>query len=518
MAQKTAFLVLPYLATSEPVEIRGVRFRSSYDVEGLSSEIAYKLKTLFAFFFLHANLRIREMVYATLEYDPDDEKSLEEVERKWSESCLLIEYLYTYPKPLGRAMNACVENASMYLFTEGNVAAAYHASNEFVENISDLTPKSNNEFLPGFRGTLLRRHMARFSVSEGSRIYPPDHIIELSIFNRDLHQAFMGVTLDKTKWALSDLLTDQLRPVTATERRVLNAMSWFSDSCRITVFEAQSLLIMAVAFETLLNIDPGNKDRVTERLRLTIKAIVGGFPRIDSWVAQFYDARSRIVHEGGSPDPLYYTIARGSPSTNTKDKAEAILHRSLAEYGRTIFHLCVDTLLSGSRMAEDVGLQESLIHNHERLKSIREAIDLKGQTQADRTSIAAKFALGLRPNWSGFDEFVETKNLLTLLRRSIQIYNDECSNRTWILAPEIEVLIKAIFDSEDASNELECFSRIVALHHELQKLPWYDHGFGVKGDDSACLVLALVSYAATVAPVEVRRTRVMPPKSVGDAS
>ncbi len=510
MPQKICFLVMPYLMTSKPVEIRGVRFRNSNDTEGLSPKNVSSLETIFAMFFLHGELRIREMVYATLEYDPNDDQSLAEAQRKWSESCLLIEYLYTHPHASWRSVPACVENASMYLFVERNISTSYYASNQLVNNIGESMIPSSENVLHGYAVTLIRRNDARFTVVEGGRIYPPDHFIQLNILLRDLFRAVSGISLDKTKWALSELFTNQSRPVTPTERRALHAIRWFSDSCRSSFFADQSLLLLAVAFETLLNIDPGNKDRVTERLRVTIKAIVGGFPRIDSWVEQFYDARSRVVHEGGSADFLFYATDQGKSSGKAKEKPGAIPYRSLSEYGRTIFHLCVDTLLSGSRMAEEVGLQQSLIHNHERLDSIFQALNEKGRRTADQASAATRDALDLRRNWSGFDEFVDRNKLLGALKRSIEFYNDESPNQTWALLPDVERYVRVIFDELNARNEANSFRKIIELDEKLHESAWYDYGFGIKGDDPACLVLALVSYAATVAPSEIRRARNTP--------
>ncbi|HEV3162585.1 MAG TPA: hypothetical protein VGZ22_00995 [Isosphaeraceae bacterium] len=505
MSKMSVYLILPYLTTSKPVEIRGVRFRNSQDTGGLPIEDVAKMKTLFAMFFLRGNLRIREMAYSILEYDPEEQKSREEVVRKWSEACLLIEYLYTRPNANWR-IRASVENASMYLFQDRNVSIAYHNSDEFAENIDEARATPGNGIQSGFSGSLLRRHSTRFTVIKGSRIYPPDHFIDLHIIHRDLSQAVSGISLDKTKWALADLIANPSRPLSPADRRALYAMRWFSDSCKATLFEDQSLLLLAVAFETLLNIDPGNKERVTERLRVTIKAIVGGFPRIDSWVEQFYDARSRVVHEGGLPNSVYYAIDRASLPITGKEKKSPIPHGSLTSYGRTIFHLCIDTLLSGSRMAEEVGLQDSLVHNQERLESICQTLDGKAQTPTERVALAARIARDLRPNCTGFDEFADTKMVLATLRRSIQLYNDEKASQHWVLPADLERLVQAIFDGEHADNNMEHFRRVVALDKELSQLPWYDYGFGVKGDDPAGLVLALVSYAAVVAPSEARWT------------
>jgi hypothetical protein len=308
MAKRSVYLILPYLMTTEPVTIRGVTFRNSTDTAEISNEAEGSLRVLFKTFFLHSDLRIREMVYAILEYDDENDASFNRIHRQWSESCLLIEYLYSHPHASWRAMRPCIENAAMYLFQPWPISASYHASNEFAESIGETPGSDGSESLPDFSGTLLRRRDVRFTVVKGARIYPPDHFIYLNIIHKDLSHAVADILLDKTKWALAHLLENQTKELTEAERRCLYAMRWFSDSCRSTAFEDQSLLLQAVAFETLLNIDPGNKEKVTERFRATIKTIVGGFPRIDSWTEQFYNARSRVVHEGGLPDSVYYAI------------------------------------------------------------------------------------------------------------------------------------------------------------------------------------------------------------------
>jgi hypothetical protein len=505
MLQRTSYIILPYLTTSRPVDIRGIQFRSSLDLEGISTEDIASLKTLFSMFFLHGDLRIREMIYAILKYDSDHDSSFNDAERRLSESCFLIEYLYTYPHAGWQTFQKRVENASMYLFQERNISATYQASDQYAESISERAQEPDGATLPGFAGVLMRRNEASITVIEGSRIYPPDHSIHLSIIFRDLSQAISSISPDKTKWALTDLIADRSRLLTNAERRCLRAMRWFNDSCRSMFFEDQSILLLAIAFETLLNIDPGKKDRVTERLRLAIKAIVGGFPRIDSWVKQFYDARCRIVHEGGSPDFAYHAQPRPEPSTSNKD--DSIRHGSLTEYGRTIFHLCVHTLLSGSRMAEEARLEESLVHNQERLELIRRALAQRDQSPTTRVCAAAKIALELRKTWSGWNEFVDTKKLLATLKSCIEIYSSESPGQPWALPAELESLIEAVRDERTARNDLEIYRKVLELHQALCELPWYDRGYGVKGENAASLVLAVVSYAAAVAPTEARSTR-----------
>jgi hypothetical protein len=505
MAKRSVYLVLPYITTSKPVAIRGVTFRNSSDIQGISQEDESGLNILFKAFYLRDDLRIREFAYSALEYDDAIDSSVARIHKQCSESCLLIEYLYSHPHASWRAMRPRTENALMYMFCHHPVATSYHAGSEFAEYTGLATGLDESATLPGLLGVLLRRHDARFTIVEGSRLYPPDHHIDLNIGLRDLSHAVEEIMSDKTKWALANLLGNQEGELTEAERRCLYAMRWFADSCRSNVFEDQALLLQAVAFETLLNIDPGNKEKVTERFRTTIKTIVGGFPRIDSWIEQFYNARSRVVHEGGLPDSVYYAIDRSKLPIKGKQKESPLAHHTLTEYGRTIFHLCLDTLLSGSKMAEEVGLQESLIHNQERLESICKMLGQESQNGTTQVAIAARLALELRRNWSGFNEFVHMPTLLEALKGAIKLYDKAYPGTTRPLPPLIDTLTHSIFSGDKSPSESEIFTRIVAVDQALRELPWYDYGFGVSGDDATCLTLALLSYGAVMAPADARR-------------
>lgn len=62
------FAILLYLKTSGPVDVRGIRFRSSKDLEALPGQTKEHLTGLFSLFFLRANHRISEMTYARLDF------------------------------------------------------------------------------------------------------------------------------------------------------------------------------------------------------------------------------------------------------------------------------------------------------------------------------------------------------------------------------------------------------------------------------------------------------------------
>ncbi len=71
MEKKDVFAILPYLKTTGRVPIRGILFRSSDDLEGLSTEQQGHLRTLFAMFFLQNDYRIKRMTYALFPVSED---------------------------------------------------------------------------------------------------------------------------------------------------------------------------------------------------------------------------------------------------------------------------------------------------------------------------------------------------------------------------------------------------------------------------------------------------------------
>ena len=93
---------------------------------------------------------------------------------------------------------------------------------------------------------------------------------------------------------------------------------------------------LAIALESMLGLRSG--DGVTERFTDAVLTLLGQVPRLDSWLKQFYTARSKAVHEGMPHDTVFY--ATNSEDMKKKQGREvAIAHRSLLAYGRHIFRL-----------------------------------------------------------------------------------------------------------------------------------------------------------------------------------
>src|SRR5256885_805748 len=116
MNKKDVFVIFPYLKTTNPILLRGIVFRSSDDLEGLSLEQQEHLKTLFAMFFLRNNLRIKRMIYACVELG-EDAKINQNLEQRLYEAQILINYRYA-----SGDLVLHQEHASMYTFTTTKVS------------------------------------------------------------------------------------------------------------------------------------------------------------------------------------------------------------------------------------------------------------------------------------------------------------------------------------------------------------------------------------------------------------
>jgi hypothetical protein len=130
-----------------------------------------------------------------------------------------------------------------------------------------------------------------------------------------------------------------------------------------------------VAFEALLRLPESSK---SERLVDAITLLLGRTDRLDEWAKQFYEARSRIAHEGRILDPYFYV------PTQSKPRQSLGLFGSLILYGRQIFQLCLSTLLVGIDLADRADLQEKFVSNNERYQKICDLLKSETLTPAEK--------------------------------------------------------------------------------------------------------------------------------------
>ncbi len=375
MSKQDVFAILPYLKTSESLSIRGIRFRSSDNLAGLSPEQQHHLKILFSMFFLRNDLRITQMIYALLELG-DDPGENQQLFQRLSEAQAVIGYLVSTPQPPREDPFLPLENASLYVFHPERFTRYLiwpDDSNPTVENLAkDSTPTERE--LDGYEGQ--RNWGLAFWVVEGNRIYPS--LPRLSL-NEDLFRTVVLFTQQRQNWAFTELMASREPENTAFEDRIFTALEWHNKSTADAISEEEALVHLAIAFESLLNLPRG--EELSSRFKDTVMILLGPIPRLDSWLEQFYKARSAVVHEGKWPHVMFYAmdldkkrLERLYGGGKQNNQESVIEYRALTTYGRHVFRLCLNAIVSSGIAAHKSRLSSLFVPNEERLKKMCEQL------------------------------------------------------------------------------------------------------------------------------------------------
>lgn len=346
--------VFPFLKTSGAIQIGAYTFRSTTDVEGLPSEQANSVNEIAQMLFVQGDLRVKSASYAITPW-LDVDRSCAAIDQL-SQLRTVLTYIYASPHEISESIFLRPEEVSLVLFMPSLVSVFLTRPEYHTENICAMAgPKPNEQHeVVGYRGFYNFRH--HFWIEPASRLYGPKPHITLNI-SQDLRTDIGHRSQFRTDYHL--LLRLLQKPLTPAALRIYSALSWFNAANEHGLDPDRALLNLAVAFEALLRLPDSSK---TERLVDAIALLLGRTERLDDWARQFYDARSRVAHEGRAGDRYFY-----SPGRN---KHPSALFGSLMLYGRQIFQLCMSALLVGVDLAENADLQEKFVTNNERFEKI----------------------------------------------------------------------------------------------------------------------------------------------------
>ncbi|MCH8881584.1 MAG: hypothetical protein IID34_17090 [Planctomycetes bacterium] len=356
---KTAFILNVMLAgllvLRGALSIGDLTFRSTEATDELSSEAAACLKEIADMLFLQDSLRLVSASYAIVPFidltgPSADLGHLMDVQA-------FVAYCYASPRHEFGDIFLSSEHMSMAIFFPGLVPLSLVRPDFHVRAIEpgpDLHANDRGE-VEGYAGLYNFRHS--FCVAKGSRLYGPKPHLTLN------HSQDLSIDLDRKSSARTDfeLLRDLLsKKVDRTVSHIFTAVRWFNAANNAGNDDDAAIVDLSIAFETLLRLPEDNK---TDRLTDAICLLLGRTPRLDVWARQFYDARSRIVHEGRT-ERVRFVVS--SPK-NAKDPPE---YQSLLSYGRQVFQLCLGTVLVGAELAAKASLKETLFTNQERFTDI----------------------------------------------------------------------------------------------------------------------------------------------------
>jgi hypothetical protein len=389
------YVILPYVATKRRLSVRGLEFRCSDDLEGLGSEETQHLQALFKLFYLQEDLRLKRMSYHVL--PPYERSKWPQAAHRLRQCSICLRYLCTRPNPrMPRPVNhlvaghyPAVEVADMYAFDYCNPPTFFFLPERDFENV-EYSGSETKEFfqriMDGFDGWMIGRGNT-FTIGTSGRIYPPYFAFDSATpirYGVDI-AAIFDELIHGSKWALKQFISSQSDELAPLEKRVLLAMDWFAQSCEYRINPLRSLVFLAIAFETLLNLKWEAKN--TERFKDVVMVLLGSVERLDSWLDQFFKARGAIVHSGEAEFVAYY------PPTGEKKYDRTMPVSMLTDQGQAIFHLCLDAILSSSVTANDARLHADFRHDEERIQDIFKLINKKDDGSPLERLMSARLAV-----------------------------------------------------------------------------------------------------------------------------
>lgn len=310
------FAIFPYLKTVADVQVRGLRWRSSRSGNDVPLDLQRSLSTILDMFFLQDEVQLQDMLYACypLPASKEDEHRLSRLLR---ETQLLISYIYCVPHRSGGVFLPA-ESCTMFTFSPGDSMAwpgLVPTSLVWIDNYNDdrvrridgrTLPK--DDMIPGF--AVQRNTDVRFWAAEGTRIFPELPLIPLN-YSQELSGNLYTFLSHSRNWAFANLFASTCDfEVTETHERVFVSLEWYLRRCRRAASRSESLISLSIALESLLRVRSGKE--LTERFKDAVVTLLGPVPRLDSWLDQFYTARSKAVHEGLPHNLMFYAVDRDS--------------------------------------------------------------------------------------------------------------------------------------------------------------------------------------------------------------
>jgi hypothetical protein len=408
MVDKLYFGILPYLRTTSKIVIRGITFWPSQDIEKnqeIDEDCKTHLRLLFPMFFQINDIPISNMTFTCVHVEDNPGNPSDSLSRL-REACILIGYIYLKPFfPTGRPF-LLREHADLYLFHETRVSKSLLGqTNEDIPPSEKYDPQKYE--VAGYEG-LLNWH-SYFWVANGSKIYPslPDIGLNKS---QDIYSDFKPIEYRPQIISLQYLINGKEEPDKKTLLRIFTALEWYNGSCSGQISEEVALVHLATAFECLFSL-PSGPD-LTQRFKEAVILLLGRVPRLDSWIDQFYTARSKVLHEGYWPHMAFYAVDSDAYKEILKGKHEGVVYRSLVAYGRRIFRMCLDTIYLGALASEKSGLASSFVHNQERLETICHILSLKNIEPIERLRQVSKHILDLDEFWIESEDITNIKTVI----------------------------------------------------------------------------------------------------------
>lgn len=448
-----AIAVLPFLKTTDPIQLGSFSFRSTDDTSDLEKGDASNVREIADMLFLKDDLRIRSAAYAMLpqldldEVDPGVVLELERIQA-------IIAYCYSAPRHTFGDIFLHFEHASLAIFSPQPVTTFLVRPDHHVTPAGDLPSLEADEWhrVPGYEGRYNFRNP--FWVARGSRLYPPVPHISLNDSQNlawDLGRAFS----EAPQHHLLPTLIQE--PLSENATRAVTAIRWYNRANSCLADESEAILSLAVGFEALLGLP---RDAKTDRFIDAISLLLGRVQRLNSWAAQFYDARSDVAHEGRT------NRLRLMPTVQKRNNVGPE-YQSLISYGRQIFQLCVGTVLFGTELAQRSALHDKLTTNQERLELIFNTLNDKSLVPVDRFTAIDDIVATVDEYRYVFDAALRIETILGALQAAAKNLL-ECDTS---LDPAVKTQLSDLVVAKKSKDGYEILAALEAWHNVMPKGP-----------------------------------------------
>jgi hypothetical protein len=363
MEDELYICIFPYVEISTPIRIRGEILYSASNIDeiNISQDFKGRLKEIFSQFYWYNNKNISTLTWAILSVPAQNRRGYE-FKRHLEEIRKILGYFCCLPDDRIEwfSLNYNYEQVDYFLFKPKSRIWRGFLHSISLETFDELQDESMGKYVDGYEYSV--NQVAVSNTAPGCRIYPLSHSIMKSF---DLSEQLELIyerqpSVNIVSIFEEDQISDE------QEDRLFSSIEWYNRSCGTNTTIDLSLVCLAVAFETLLGTrreENFDKGPITSKIYTSISLLVGNTPRLDSWFEQFYNARSRILHEG-EWSQLRYSINQ----ENAKSEAENNEYGYLTHYGWLIFRICVNTILSGQIRASAIDLKSKFFHQQERLE------------------------------------------------------------------------------------------------------------------------------------------------------
>lgn len=354
--------IFPFLKASARFHLGKLQFRSTDDVDGLPPAQDEAVREVADMLFLKDDLRIASATFAIVPPIDIDRRGTE-VDHL-ADIRAVVAYAYSSPHEVFDDILLSPEEVSLVVLTPGKVSTLLvypeHHTVPLEGSLERRAPADAREMVRGYSG--LYNFTQPLWVARGSRLYPPKPQATLNI-QQDMAADFSGHSHGRS--GVGDLLRLLNSPAHPARARAFTALRWYNHANESSAGTDRALLNLAVAFEALFNLPENAK---SERLADSISLILGRTDRIQDWATQFYAARSRVAHEGAAREQYYRPAVRQKSGSDER-------FGSLMLSGRTIFQLCMSTLLFGMALSDEAHLGEKLVSNSERFTRLCSVLD-----------------------------------------------------------------------------------------------------------------------------------------------